>query len=66
MTYEEEDQGMGFRAAAVCVSQSEGREEGQGRAKLNICLSKCCLATILLRPIRAIGGAWLELEAGLH
>jgi len=54
MTYEEEeDGGRGFRAAAVCFSQSENKKGG---AQLKICLSECCLATVLLQPNRTGAG----------
>lgn len=65
MTYkEEEGQGQGFSEAAVCFSQPEDREEGPGGAKLKICLSECCLATALLRPIR-VGRGGVNKGAGL-
>lgn len=61
MTYKEEEEekegwGWGFRAAAVCFShQRTGRRDGGG-VKLKICLSDCCLATILLQVISVGAG----------
>lgn len=49
---------------SLLANQRTGRRT-KGGAKLKNCLSKCCLATVLLWPIRAGGGTWPEQGVGL-